>query len=497
MVTGEIKNKVDQIWDTFWTVGVTNPITVLEQMTYLFFMKMLDDKQRQEEGNAALLGYEVKDPVFPAGMWHNPETNEDVPYQSMRWNVFLHTSSDNMYRMISQNVFVFIKNIGGMRESAYGKYMKNAIFLVNDARKLQKIVDGINALDMNNRDAMGDVYEYVLRKMAASGNNGQFRTPRHIINLIVNLVKPTPDDVICDPAMGSAGFLMAAARYVKEHYKKELLNVEFKKRYDSTMFTGYDTDETMLRIGAMNMLLHGITNPHIQKQDSVSQDNKDSGCYSVIMANPPFTGSIDKETISKSLLATANTNKTELLFLALFVRTLEIGGRCASIVPDGVLFGSTKGHLAIRKEIVDHQCLRAVISLPSGVFQPYSGVCTAVLVFTKTNTGGTDKVWFYKMKSDGYTLDQKRTECKENDIPDVLYRWENLRNETSRSRKSQSFFVPVKEIRENGYDLSFNKYREMEREHVEHEAPDIIFSRIEQQEEDIAKLVRQYKKKFL
>jgi len=498
MVTGEIKNKVDQIWDTFWTAGVTNPITVLEQMTYLFFMKLLDDKQRQEEQTASLFGNALKDPIFPKGdKWVNPETKEEVEYEQMRWHVFKETSSDNMYRMVSRNVFVFIKNIGGMQESAYSRYMKNAIFLVNDARKLQKLVDDIDALDMNKRDAMGDVYEYVLGKMAASGKNGQFRTPRHIIAMMVKMMKPTPEDTICDPAMGSAGFLMAAARYIKEHYKKELMNVETKRRYNSSMFSGYDSDETMLRIGAMNMLLHGVVNPHIYKKDSVSDDNTDQGCYTLVLANPPFTGSVDKETIAKNLLTLANTNKTELLYLSLFIRSLEVGGRCASIVPDGVLFGSTKAHQAIRKEIIDHQQLRAVVSLPSGVFLPYSGVSTAVLIFTKTNCGGTKDVWFYDMKADGFTLDQKRSECKENDIPDVLARWENLEAESSRSRKDQSFMVPVDEIRENGYDLSFNKYREVEREHIEYEAPDKIFARIEEKETEIARLIGEYKEKFL
>lgn len=498
MVTGEIKNKIDQIWDTFWTAGVTNPITVLEQMTYLFFMKMLDDKQRQEEQTASLFGNTLKDPIFPKGeVWKNPETKEEVEYEQMRWHVFKETSADNMYRMVSHHVFVFIKNIGGLQKSAYSRYMKNAIFLVNDARKLQKLVNDIDDLDMNKRDAMGDVYEYVLGKMAASGKNGQFRTPRHIIAMMVKMMKPTPDDSICDPAMGSAGFLMAAARYIKEHYKKELMNVETKRRYNSSMFSGYDSDETMLRIGAMNMLLHGVVNPHIEKKDSVSDDNTDQGCYSLVLANPPFTGSVDKETIAKNLLTLANTNKTELLYLSLFIRSLEVGGRCASIVPDGVLFGSTKAHQAIRKEIIDNQQLRAVISLPSGVFLPYSGVSTAVLIFTKTNCGGTKDVWFYDMKADGFTLDQKRTECKENDIPDVLARWENLEAEASRSRKDQSFMVPVEEIRENGYDLSFNKYREVERERIEYEAPDKIFARIEEKEAEIAGLIGEYKEKFL
>lgn len=485
MITGEIKNRIDSIWDTFWTGGITNSITILEQMTYLFFMKMLDDAQRTKEANANAWGTTVKDPTFKSGMWHNPETDKDVPYEDLRWNVFRNKEAEKMYQIISRDVFVFIKNLGEGKESAYSRFMANATFLIQSPRTLTKIVEGINELDMNNRDTMGDVYEYVLGKMAASGNNGQFRTPRHIIRMMVELMQPSLKDTICDPAMGSAGFIVESAKYIQQHYKSELLKKENAEHYKSGMLHGFDTDATMLRIGAMNLMLHGVDNPDIAYLDSLSTDNTDENRYTLCLANPPFTGSLDNDAVSKSLLAITKTKKTELLFLALFVRMLQTGGRCASIVPDGVLFGNSTGHKSIRKEIIDKHCLEAVISMPSGVFQPYSGVSTAILIFTKTNAGGTDKVWFYDMKADGYSLDQKRNEVAENDIPDVIARFHNLEAEANRSRKDQSFLVPVDEIREKGYDLSMNKYKEIEREIVVYDAPEVIMSRIEKLENEI------------
>ena len=502
MITGEIKNKIDQIWDTFFVAGITNPITVLEQMTYIFFMKLLDDKQLQEEENARDWGAEVQNPTFLDGqLWVNPEAVSDeekkgVPYENLRWHVFKNFGSDNMFKIVRQSVFEFIKHIGTGEESAYSRYMKSAIFLIPNARTLSKVVDGVDALDMNNRDAMGDVYEYILGKMAASGTNGQFRTPRHIILMIVEMMKPTPKDYICDPAMGSAGFLVESVKYIKEHYGTALYAAEEVHHMKTSMINGYDTDQTMLRIGAMNLLLHDITAPELAWRDSLSEQNDDQSCYTLIMANPPFAGSLDKGNVNKKILAYANTSKTELLFLAQFVRSLEVGGRCASIVPDGVLFGTSKAHIAIRKEIVDNQQLKAVISMPSGVFKPYAGVSTAVLVFSKTNSGGTDKVWFYDMKADGFSLDDKRSPISENDIPDVVSRYHNLKAEESRSRKEQSFFVPVEEIRQNNYDLSINKYKEIEREKVEYEPVADILTRLEKTEGEYLKGYSELKTKL-
>ena len=502
MITGEIKNKIDQIWDTFFVAGITNPITVLEQMTYIFFMKLLDDKQLQEEENARDWGAEVQNPTFLDGqLWVNPEAVSDeekkgVPYENLRWHVFKNFGSDNMFKIVRQSVFEFIKHIGTGEESAYSRYMKSAIFLIPNARTLTKVVDGVDALDMNNRDAMGDVYEYILGKMAASGTNGQFRTPRHIIRMIVEMMEPTPKDYICDPAMGSAGFLVESVKYIKEHYGTALYAAEEVHHMKTSMINGYDTDQTMLRIGAMNLLLHDITAPELAWRDSLSEQNDDQSCYTLIMANPPFAGSLDKGNVNKKILAYANTSKTELLFLAQFVRSLEVGGRCASIVPDGVLFGTSKAHIAIRKEIVDNQQLKAVISMPSGVFKPYAGVSTAVLVFSKTNSGGTDKVWFYDMKADGFSLDDKRSPISENDIPDVVSRYHNLKAEESRSRKEQSFFVPVEEIRQNNYDLSINKYKEIEREKVEYEPVADILTRLEKTEGEYLKGYSELKTKL-
>lgn len=488
MITGEIKNKIDQIWDTFFVSGITNPITVLEQMTYIFFMKMLDDKQLQEEDNARDFECELQNPTFLEGqMWLNPATNQEVPYESMRWSVFRNTSPELMFDMVRQNVFEFIKHIGTGEESAYSRYMENAIFLIPNARTLTKVVDGVDALDMNNRDAMGDVYEYILGKMAASGTNGQFRTPRHIIRMIVDMMEPTPQDYICDPAMGSAGFLVEAVKYIKENYGTAFYAAEEAQHIKTSLINGYDTDQTMLRIGVMNLMLHDVTAPEVAWRDSLSEQNEDQACYSLIMANPPFAGSLDKGNVNKKLLAYANTSKTELLFLAQFVRSLELGGRCASIVPDGVLFGTSKAHVAIRKEIVENQQLRAVISMPSGVFKPYAGVSTAVLIFNKTNCGGTDKVWFYDMKADGFSLDDKRSPIADNDIPDVVARFKNLEAEAARSRKEQSFFVPVQDIIDNDYDLSINKYKEVEREKVEYEPIKDILARLQQTEGEYAK----------
>ena len=457
MITGELKNKIDGIWDIFWSSGMTNPLTVIEQITYLMFIKILDDNELRKEANAAAFDLPVVDPIF------------DEQHQNCRWSKFRHYEPDTMYRNMTDSVFPFIKNeLTTGKDTAFARYMKDALFIVPTARVLVKVVDALDSLDLNNKDIMGDVYEYLLSQIAQSGTNGQFRTPRHIIKMMVELMKPTLEDTICDPAMGSAGFICAAAQYITEHYAKELMQKANKQHYITTMFTGFDTDQTMLRIGAMNMMLHGVEAPNITWMDSLSEDNTHREEYSLIMANPPFTGSLDKETISKDLLNLASTSKTELLFIALFLKALKIGGRCASIVPDGVLFGSSKAHKALRQELVDNNRLEAVISMPSGVFKPYAGVSTAILIFTKTGHGGTDEVWFYDMKADGFSLDDKRSPIDANDIPDIIARFGNLAAEEGRERTEQSFFVPKQEIVDNGYDLSINKYKKTEYVAVEY-----------------------------
>mgnify|MGYP000774389695 FL=1 len=495
MITGELRSKVDSIWDTIWTGGITSPITVLEQITYLMFMKLLDDNQLKAEAGANALGIKLKNRVFGEGICvisENPHVETD--YKNLRWHVFHNYEPGAMFSNIQNYVFPFIKQIGEGKDTAFSRYMKDTVFLIPTAKVLAKVVDGIDAMDMNNKDIMGDVYEYLLGKIAAAGENGQFRTPRHIINMMVQLMKPTLKDKILDPAMGSAGFLLESSTYISTHYAKELMKADNAKYYKSGMFSGFDTDQSMLRIGAMNMMLHGVEDPNMTYQDSLSGDNNERNCYSLIMANPPFTGSVFQEEISKDLLALCKTKKTELLFLTLFVKMLEVGGRCASIVPDGVLFGSSTAHKAIRRELVENQKLVAVISMPSGVFKPYAGVSTAILIFTKTNAGGTDKVWFYDMKADGYSLDDKRSPIAANDIPDIIARFNNLDGEEGRERTEQSFFVTKEEIVDNGYDLSINKYKKTEYVTVEYPSTAEILDRLDALEAEIASEMKELRK---
>ena len=475
MITGELRSKVDKIWETFWTGGITNPLEVIEQFTYLLFIKGLDDKEVIKENDAILLGVDF-DRTFP----------EDK--QNLRWSKFKNFEAETMYEIVANEVFPFIKNIHTNKDSAYAKYMGDAIFKIPTPLMLSKIIDGIDNIDMDeNKDTKGDLYEYLLSKVATAGTNGQFRTPRHIIDMIVKLMKPTPQDVIVDPAAGSAGFLVSSQAYLRENHGDLFLVQGLKEHFNNNMFYGFDMDRTMLRIGAMNMMLHGVDNPNIEYKDSLSEANTDKDKFSLVLANPPFKGSLDYEQVSADLLKVTKTKKTELLFLALFLRILKTGGRCASIVPDGVLFGSTKGHKDIRKEIVENNKLEAIISMPSGVFKPYAGVSTAIMIFTKTGNGGTDKVWFYDMKADGYSLDDKRNPIEDNDIDDIVERFNNLDGEVDRKRTEQSFFVDVDEIRENNYDLSINKYKEIEYEEVVYDAPEVILERVKKLEDEIIK----------
>ena len=482
MITGELRNKIDRIWETFWTGGITNPLDVIEQFTYLLFIKQLDDVETTKENEANFLGVPFES-MFPGDC------------QQYRWSKFKNLgSAEEMYEIVLNGVFPFIKNLHQDGDSAYSKYMGDAIFKIPTASMLTKIVDGIDGLELGDADSKGDLYEYLLSKVATAGTNGQFRTPRHIIKMMVDLVQPQPEDTIIDPAMGSAGFLIESQAYLREHHEKMFLNAKLREHFNNHMFYGNDMDRTMLRIGAMNMLLHGVDNPNISYRDSLSEQNTDVEKYSLVLANPPFKGSLDYDAVSADLLKVTKTKKTELLFLALFLRILKKGGRAAVIVPDGVLFGSSKAHKQIRKEIVDNNKLEAVISMPSGVFKPYAGVSTAILVFTKTGNGGTDQVWFYDMKADGYSLDDKRQEVPENDIPDIVTRFANLEGEKERKRTEQSFFVPVEEIVENAYDLSINKYKEIVYEKVEYDPTDVIMARIENLEKEIHVEMQELKK---
>ena len=464
IITGELKNKIDSLWEIFWTGGLTNPLDVIEQMTYMMFIRDLDDSDNMHAKEAAMLGLPYKS-IF-AGEVKIGERSIDG--SQLKWSVFHDFPAAKMYSVMQEWVFPFIKELHGNKESAYAKYMSDAIFKVPTPLMLDKIVTALDDIyeqmaQLKKADTRGDVYEYLLSKLATAGVNVQFRTPRHIINMMVELMQPKPDEVICDPACGTSGFLVAASEYLKKNRKEDVFfNRQNKNHYMNDMFHGFDMDRTMLRIGAMNMMTHGVDNPKIEYRDSLSDQNPDKDKYSLILANPPFKGSLDYEIVSADLLKVCKTKKTELLFVALFLRMLKVGGRCACIVPDGVLFGSSNAHKSIRKELVENNRLEAVISMPSGVFKPYAGVSTAILIFIKTGHGGTDKVWFYDMKADGLSLDDKRSEIKENDIPDIIARFRNLEAEADRERTEQSFFVPKEEIVENAYDLSINKYKKVE-----------------------------------
>ncbi|RFP64413.1 SAM-dependent DNA methyltransferase [Hymenobacter lapidiphilus] len=473
MLTGDLRNKVDRVWEAFWTGGIANPLTVIEQITYLLFIRRLDELQTARESQAQWTGQPIENPIFGADQ------------QGLRWTNFKEADADTMYRVISQDVFPFMKEAGGT-EGVFAEQMKGATFMIPTPNLLERVVTMLSAIDMSDRDTKGDLYEYLLSKVATAGTNGQFRTPRHIIRMMVELMRPTPQDTICDPSAGSCGFLVGAGEYLREHFPEVLNDAAAADHFQNKAFNGIEFDATMIRIGAMNLLLHGIENPGLHYRDALSEANAGiREAYTLVLANPPFKGSLDKETVEKGLSKVVDTKKTELLFLALMLRMLKTGGRAAVIVPDGVLFGSSKAHVAVRKMLIDGHRLEGVVSMPSGVFKPYAGVSTAVLIFTKTNSGGTDQVWFYDMRADGYSLDDKRTPLDAakpgtNDIPDLVARW-HLRHEAGeqqRARTEQSFLVPVADIRAQGYDLSINRYKETVHAEVSYETPQAILAAI-------------------
>jgi type I restriction enzyme M protein len=500
MLTGELRSQIDAIWNSFWTGGISNPLEVMEQITYLLFLRRLDDLHTLEENKSVRLGKPMERSLFPEG-----QDTKGRNYDDLRWSHFKNFAPGEMYTVVGEHVFPFLRAMGG-DGSTYAHHMKDARFTIPTPALLAKVVDLLDHVPMEDRDTKGDLYEYMLGKIATSGQNGQFRTPRHIIRLMVELMAPTSKDIICDPACGTCGFLVAVGEYLREMHPEILRDALAREHFHHGMFHGYDFDNTMLRIGSMNMALHGVDNPDIRYQDSLAQDHADDeGRYSLVLANSPFAGSLDYENTAKDLLAIVKTKKTELLFLALFLRLLKPGGRAAVIVPDGVLFGSSKAHKELRRMIVEDQKLDAIISLPSGVFKPYAGVSTAILVFTKTNSGGTDKVWFYDMKSDGWSLDDKRqpllTEDKlgvnpatalsdaehaKNNLPDVLARWgQRNGSEIERDRTAQSFCVPKADIVANGYDLSINRYKEVVHEVSDHLPPREILAKLAMLEDEI------------
>ena len=495
MITGELKNKIDGLWDVFAAGGLTNPLEVIEQITYLMFIHDLDESDNKRAKESAMLG-------LPFESIFSDQVNigdRVIDGKQLKWSVFHDFPAGRMYSVMQEWIFPFIKGLHGDKNSAYSKYMDDAIFKLPTPLILSKVVDLLDDIykligEAQNTDIRGDVYEYMLSKLQQSGRNGQFRTPRHIIEMMVKLVDPKADEIICDPACGTSGFLVASAEYLKENRRTEIYFDKSKRdHFMNSMFTGYDMDRTMLRIGAMNMMTHGIDNPYIEYRDSLSEQNQDHDKYTLILANPPFKGSLDADSVSPDLLKVCKTKKTELLFLALFLRMLKTGGRCACIVPDGVLFGSSKAHKDIRKMIIEDNRLEAVISMPSGVFKPYAGVSTAILIFTKTGHGGTDKVWFYDMTADGQSLDDKRTPVEENDIPDIIERFKNIDKEFDRERTEKSFMVDKQEIADNDYDLSINKYKKIEYKPVEYPPTSEIMDEILKLDSEIAKELAELK----
>ena len=478
MLTGQIRNQVDQIWNTFWSGGISNPLSVIEQITYLLFAKRMDDIQTAKEAQSNALGTLIEDPIF------EPEQDH------LRWSRFKDFAPERKFNVFKDEVFPFIKSLNGRAGSSYTKFMQDAVFIMPNPALLDKVVNMIDDISMDDRDTKGDLYEYMLSKIATAGQNGQFRTPRHIIKMMVELVAPNPKDVICDPACGTCGFLVAVAEYLEQHHKALFRDKDLRSHFHKDMFHGSDFDSSMLRIGAMNMTLHGIDDPQIIDRDSLSEDHaKERNKYTLILANPPFKGSLDYDGTAKDLLQLCKTKKTELLFVSLFLKQLTPGGRCACIVPDGVLFGSSKAHQEIRRTLVEEHKLDAVISMPSGVFKPYAGVSTAILMFTRTDSGGTDKVFFYDMQADGYSLDDKREKIEKNDIPDIISRyqvWQSERDvEAFLDKKQPAFLVDKSDIAANKYDLSINRYKEIEYEEVEYDPPLVILDRLEALEEEI------------
>ena len=494
MLKQELKSQINKLWDKFWSGGISNPLTAIEQMSYLIFMKRIEDLDNRNKSLAQARG-EKYESVF-----------ED--YLECRWSHWKNFNSEDMLRHVRDSVFPFIKKIKKGDDTLFAESMKDAVFLIPKASLLQEavsIIDSIN-LSAQNQDVQGDIYEYLLNELKTSGKNGQFRTPRHMIRMIIGLVNPKLGEKIADCAVGTAGFLINTYEYIlKENTSKDLITYDEegiahnligdkigsdKKKWNflrRETFTGFDNDLTMVRLALMNMILHGIEHPNIKYADGLSKRFEQKEEFDVILANPPFTGSIDEGDINDKFKV--KTTKTELLFLELFYNMLHKGGRAGIVVPSGVLFGGSRAHVDVRKILLDKCQLEAVISLPSGVFQPYSGVGTAVLVFTKG--GNTDKVWFYEMKSDGFTLDQKREFIDgKGDIPDILEKFK------SKKEGPNSFNVDIRTIKENEYSLDINRYKKFEHKDVKYEKPTKLIDEILKEEEGIVKELNELKRRL-
>lgn len=513
MITGSLKNKIDAIWQDFYNENMAQVSDIVNQLTTLMFIKMLDDKQNAVEAQASIIGIkpDEKDLVFKSGNYKNYEIINgvktlkfEIPYEELRWKNFKNLNSMEIARRIKNYVVPFIKDPDNNSIGKFGLYAKKYSYGFDDKeRLLASVVDKLSdpELNFNNTDLMGDVYEY----MCGSGISGQFRTPRHIIDMAVEMMKPKLGEKIIDPAMGTAGFLIEAAKYIKEHQKADLLNVQNAKVFSNSMFFGCDNDPNMARIGYMNCLLHGIKDPEITMDSLLEGENvaKYLNKFDLVLANPPFAAKIVESATNGKILSITKTKQTELLFVALMTMLLKPGGRCMTIIPDGVLFGGDNAHKSLRVELIDRQKLIAIISMPQGIFNASSkkgsaskgaGVKSSFLVFEKTNKGGTDYVWFYDMLNDGYSLDQKRLPIDKNDIPDIVCRFNKLNDEINRTRTEQSFLVPVDEIRANDYDLTLNKYKKIVREPKKFRPLNEIFNDIENSQKDISSDVSALKK---
>ena len=538
MLTGAIRNDIDKLWEKFWTGGITNPLTVIEQISYLMFARMLDMQEEVAERKAARTGKGF-DRLFP-------ETKEG---QLLRWKNFKNMSGTELHKHLKKEVFPFFATLGqrseaeGLAEEGsakqalghIGEYMQDADLEIRNESVLVSAIEMVDQLPLTQSDVKGDIYEYLLSKLTTAGINGQFRTPRHIIDAIIELADPQPTETVCDPACGTAGFLARTMEYLTRvyssseaeggqwqdeegntHYAGDLLE-PYREHINKAMFWGFDFDTTMLRVSSMNMALHGVNSANILYQDSLSKSIKEhfprqeENFFDVILANPPFKGSLDESNTNPDVLGMVKTKKTELLFVAHILRALKLGGRAAVVVPDGVLFGSSKAHQQLRKTLIEENQLEGIISLPSGVFKPYAGVSTAILLFTKGGT--TERVWFYDLQADGFSLDDKRTPLKgegSNDLPDAIRQWKAYRQLVEsnfdfdqvsddaqgrahpenagayfQDKTQKAFIVNAEEIKTNKYDLSINRYKEVVYEEEVYEAPKVILSRLMDLEQEI------------
>lgn len=512
MIT-ELKSQVNKLWDEFWTGGISNPLTVIEQISFLMFTRLLDMAATREEKKAGRTGQSARTPF-------------DGPNDPRRWQNFKKLGGKEMLPLVRDQVFPHFRDLAG-KDSTFGQYMQDAQLLIQKPALLVAAVEMIDKLPLDKGDVKGDLYEYVLSKLTTAGINGQFRTPRHIIRLIVDLIAPEPTWRVGDPACGTGGFLVAVKEFLLRHWSSKQGIIPqldengrpvigddgqpaviytgdklepYRAHIQRDMFYGFDFDITMLRIAAMNMMLHGVDNPHIYYQDTLSNSFPASTTpevrraateyFDLILANPPFKGALDAPDVHSSLTGKVKTRKTELLFLVLMLRMLKLGGRCGVIVPDGVLFGSSTAHRTLRQILVDDNQLDAVIKLPAGVFKPYAGVSTAVLLFTKG--GKTEHVWFYDVVNDGFSLDDKRDPIDATDLPDVRARWAKRNPKKDTDRKDKAFFVPIAEIREANYDLSINRYKETVYEEPQYDPPKTILKRLSklnaQEAKDLADL---------